>query len=55
MNENFQILKLQVNGLNLREGEQTGVPGENPSQPGRKSVSDNYYKYNIHRPNNHLD
>ena len=39
MNENFEILKVQINGpLPKRGGGKTGVPGENHRQPVQKSV-----------------
>ena len=38
-NENFELLKKQVNGPLPNRGEQTGVPGENPRQPARKSIA----------------
>ena len=40
MNEHFEILKLLVIlDVYRKQGEQTGVPEENPRQPVRKSVS----------------
>ena len=45
MNENLEILKVQViDPLREREGwgGLSGVPGENPGQPVRKSVPHNY-------------